>query len=51
MADLTKKEQRMKVFSLRYVAINIGAAVGPLIGAVLALTNASLTFILLVVFI
>ncbi|MCA1027274.1 MFS transporter [Cytobacillus kochii] len=44
MADLTKKEQRMKVFSLRYVAINIGAAVGPLIGVVLALTNASLTF-------
>lgn len=44
MGDLTSKEMRMKVYSLRYVAINIGASVGPLIGAFLAMTNANMTF-------
>ncbi|MGM0844904.1 MAG: MDR family MFS transporter [Bacillota bacterium] len=45
MADLTKKEQRMSVYSLRYTAINIGAAVGPLAGAYLANISAESTFI------
>ncbi|MBT2658203.1 MFS transporter [Bacillus sp. ISL-18] len=44
MADLTDKERRMKVYSLRYTAMNIGASVGPLIGAYLATTSAKLSF-------
>ncbi|PGY08454.1 MFS transporter [Bacillus sp. AFS031507] len=44
MADLTSKEKRMKVYSLRYTAMNIGASVGPLIGAYLASTTAKLSF-------
>jgi len=44
MADLTAKENRMKVYSLRYTAINIGASAGPLFGAYLALTSAKLSF-------
>ncbi|SFS62595.1 MDR family MFS transporter [Marininema halotolerans] len=44
MADLTPKEKRMRVFGIRYMAINIGAAVGPLLGAWLAMISGSLTF-------
>ncbi|MGJ7909788.1 MDR family MFS transporter [Neobacillus sp. LXY-1] len=44
MADLTEKNHRMKVYSLRYTAINIGASVGPLMGAYLANTSAKLSF-------
>ncbi|MFJ7726488.1 MDR family MFS transporter [Neobacillus sp. NPDC097160] len=44
MADLTDKEKRMKVYSLRYTAINMGASVGPLLGAYLANTSAKLSF-------
>ncbi|MEO2078372.1 MAG: MFS transporter [Bacillus sp. (in: firmicutes)] len=44
MADVTDKEKRMKVYSLRYTAMNIGASVGPLIGAYLASTSAKLSF-------
>ncbi|MFP5113166.1 MDR family MFS transporter [Bacillaceae bacterium C204] len=44
MADLTDKEKRMKVYSLRYTAMNIGASVGPLVGAYLASTSAKLSF-------
>ncbi|WP_066253610.1 MDR family MFS transporter [Neobacillus drentensis] len=44
MADLTDKEKRMKVYSLRYTALNIGASVGPLAGAYLASTSAKLSF-------
>lgn len=44
MADLTEKSKRMKVYSLRYTAINIGASVGPLLGAYLANTSAKLSF-------
>ncbi len=44
MADLTDKEKRMKVYSLRYTAINIGASVGPLLGAYLANSSAKLSF-------
>ncbi|MBO0961711.1 MFS transporter [Neobacillus sp. MM2021_6] len=44
MADLTEKTKRMRVYSLRYTAMNIGASVGPLIGAYLANTSAKLSF-------
>lgn len=46
MADFTDKDKRIKVYSLRYTAINIGASVGPLIGAYLANTSARMSFLL-----
>jgi MFS family permease len=46
MADFTEKNKRMKVYSLRYTAINIGASVGPLLGAYLANTSARLSFLI-----
>ncbi|MGV3466133.1 MAG: MDR family MFS transporter [Heyndrickxia sp.] len=44
MGDVTKKENRIKAYSLRYTAINIGASVGPLIGAYFATTSAKMSF-------
>ncbi|WP_044748350.1 MDR family MFS transporter [Bacillus alveayuensis] len=32
LSDITKQENKLFVFNLRYAAINVGAAVGPLIG-------------------
>lgn len=42
MADLTESEKRYEVFSLRYMAINIGVAVGPLLGTLFAAMDGSL---------
>lgn len=44
IADLTEKSRRMRAFSLRYTAINIGASVGPLLGAYLAVVSAKSAF-------
>ncbi|RSD26710.1 MDR family MFS transporter [Mesobacillus subterraneus] len=44
IADLTEKSKRMRAFSLRYTAINIGASVGPLLGAYLAVVSAKSAF-------
>ncbi|WML31195.1 MFS transporter [Neobacillus sp. OS1-32] len=44
MSDLTEKTKRMRVYSLRYTAINIGASVGPLLGAYFANTSAKVSF-------
>ncbi|MCX7568581.1 MFS transporter [Tumebacillus sp. DT12] len=46
MGDLTPPEKRMRVFSLRYTAINIGVAVGPMLGAWLGLAAGPLPFVL-----
>lgn len=46
MADLTSAEKRKRVFSLRYTAINIGAALGPLLGVYVAQFSSSLPFLL-----
>ncbi|WP_240338465.1 MDR family MFS transporter [Peribacillus alkalitolerans] len=46
IADLTPKENRMRAYSLRYTAINIGAAIGPLLGAFFATKSADLTFLI-----
>jgi MFS family permease len=46
IADLTEKSKRMRAFSLRYTAINIGASVGPLLGAYLAVVSAKSAFML-----
>ncbi|MFM1653982.1 MDR family MFS transporter [Brevibacillus sp. B_LB10_24] len=45
MADVTEPEKRFRVFSLRYTAINLGVAVGPLLGAALALHGGALPFL------
>ncbi|MFD2614295.1 MDR family MFS transporter [Paenibacillus gansuensis] len=50
MADITEKEKRFKVFSLRYMAINIGVSVGPLMGAAFALVNGKLPWLVTGVF-
>ncbi|WP_261381659.1 MDR family MFS transporter [Paenibacillus cremeus] len=46
MADVTEKDKRLKVFSLRYIAINVGVAVGPLLGAYFGAFEAWLPFII-----
>jgi MFS family permease len=46
MADLTEKEKRFNVFSLRYLAINIGVSVGPLLGALFAALDSTLPFMI-----
>ncbi|EPD50932.1 MFS transporter [Paenisporosarcina sp. FSL H8-0542] len=46
MADLTSPQQRKRVFSLRYTAINIGASLGPLLGVYVAQFSSSLPFLL-----
>jgi MFS family permease len=46
MADLTPPEKRYRVFAMRYTAINLGVAVGPIIGATLALQGDEIPFIL-----
>lgn len=44
MADLTPAEQRLQVFGLRYTAINIGVAIGPVAGASLAAISGRIPF-------
>jgi MFS family permease len=46
MADVTPPEKRYRVFGLRYTAINVGVAVGPIVGAMLAMTSAALPFLM-----
>ncbi|WP_068773668.1 MFS transporter [Paenibacillus sp. FJAT-26967] len=46
MADLTEKDKRLRVYSLRYLAINIGVAVGPLMGAYFGMIKGSLPFLI-----
>lgn len=45
MADLTPPDKRFRVFSMRYLAANIGVAVGPLLGAWLGIGQGSLPFV------
>lgn len=35
MSDLSTPKQRLKIFGYRYIAINVGMVIGPLLGAVL----------------
>lgn len=46
IGDVTDKKNRMKAYSLRYTAINIGASVGPLVGAYLAVSSANISFMI-----
>ncbi|WP_152396660.1 MDR family MFS transporter [Paenibacillus guangzhouensis] len=49
LADLTPEHQRSTVYSLRYMAVNIGFAVGPLIGLALGLTGSPTPFVLMAI--
>lgn len=44
LADVTPKERRMSVFNARYTAINVGAAIGPLLGAYLGSSQSTTPF-------
>ena len=46
MADLTVQRKRLKVFSYRYMAINIGMVIGPLLGTFLFQSIGPYTFVL-----
>ncbi|NBI30130.1 MDR family MFS transporter [Chengkuizengella marina] len=46
LSDLTKQEDKLFVFNLRYTAINVGAAIGPLIGLWLGSSNNTFAFYL-----
>ncbi|MEK5499685.1 MDR family MFS transporter [Bacillus sp. FSL M8-0168] len=46
MAELSDRDMRFRIFSLRYLAINVGAAVGPLLGTYLGLAKTGAPFII-----
>lgn len=44
MGDITPQDKRFKLFSTRYLAVNLGYALGPMIGANLGLEGSSIAF-------
>ncbi|RKQ15978.1 MDR family MFS transporter [Ureibacillus endophyticus] len=46
LSDMTKPENKLMIFNLRYAAINVGVAIGPLIGLQLGSSKSSLPFII-----
>lgn len=44
MGDLTPEDKRFRVFSNRYMAINLGVTIGPVVGAFLGIAGSGLTF-------
>ena len=46
LVDLTPQENRVDVFNARYFAINIGGAIGPLVGLSLGASETTLPFII-----
>ncbi|MEV2477048.1 MFS transporter [Paenibacillus larvae] len=45
LSDLTKSENRLLIFNLRYAAINAGVAVGPIIGLQLGSAKSTIPFV------
>ncbi|MEX2103914.1 MAG: MFS transporter, partial [Bacilli bacterium] len=45
MIDLTPKDLRYRVFSIRYTAANLGFAVGPMVGAFLGIAGGTVPFV------
>ncbi|WP_281503677.1 MFS transporter [Ectobacillus sp. JY-23] len=48
LSDLTKQENRLMIFNLRYAAINVGAAIGPFIGLQLGTAKSTIPFLVAV---
>lgn len=46
MGDLTPEDKRFRVFSNRYLANNLGGAIGPLLGAYLGIAGSGTAFVL-----
>jgi MFS family permease len=46
MGDLTPEEKRFRVFANRYMAVNLGFSVGPMVGAFLGIAGSSFAFLL-----
>ncbi|MFC0189237.1 MDR family MFS transporter [Fictibacillus aquaticus] len=46
LADVTTKENRLSVFNARYFAINVGAAIGPVIGTHLGTSTSTSGFLI-----
>lgn len=46
LADVTEKEMRVRVFSFNYLSINVGHAIGPLIGAGAGLSGGATPFLI-----
>ncbi|GED03344.1 MFS transporter [Bacillus atrophaeus] len=46
IGDLTPEDQRFRVFSTRYSAMNLGFSIGPMVGAFLGIGGSSITFLL-----
>lgn len=44
LADVTTKENRLRVFNARYFAINVGAAIGPVVGTQLGTSSSTKAF-------
>lgn len=45
LSDISKEENRLKMFNLRYTAINIGVVFGPLLGLRLGAAKTALPFL------
>lgn len=46
LSDMTKQENKLLIFNLRYAAINVGVAIGPLIGLQLGSAKSTLPFLI-----
>lgn len=46
LSDLTDEKSKLLVFNLRYAAINVGVAVGPLVGLYLGSSRSTMPFVL-----
>ena len=44
LSDLTKPEYRLLVYNLRYGAINVGVAIGPLVGLQIGSAKSTIPF-------
>ncbi|EQD33867.1 Transporter, MFS superfamily, partial [mine drainage metagenome] len=46
LTDLTPEDRRVRIFGFNYWAVNIGAAIGPLVGALIGSGHAALPFLI-----
>ncbi|NBI27507.1 MDR family MFS transporter [Chengkuizengella marina] len=46
LSDVTKQKNKLLVFNLRYAAINVGAALGPLVGLLIGSSKSTIPFVI-----